>query len=169
LKDKPIKQTDNERCWRIACTSARAEKQVAPRLGCIGIKYFLPLRKEFRKWSDRVKQILIPAFPSFIFVYLYSHEYFKAITQIGRVKYVRFGGSPAKIYKGTIYSTREIVNTDTFSELRDNLPNMGHKYVISSGTPRSISEEMNRIKGETHFFVELKKWSKYIMLPVSST
>ena len=43
-------------CWYAVYTAARAEKKVKERLDQIGIENYLPLRTEYRVWSDRKKK-----------------------------------------------------------------------------------------------------------------
>lgn len=40
-----------------------AEKKVKERLDQIGIENYLPLRTEYRVWSDRKKKVSVPLFP----------------------------------------------------------------------------------------------------------
>ena len=42
--------------WYAVYTAARAEKKVKERLDQIGIENYLPLRTEYRVWSDRKKK-----------------------------------------------------------------------------------------------------------------
>jgi transcription termination/antitermination protein NusG len=159
----------NCRNWYVAYTAPRAEKRIAQRLDKEKIEYFLPIRKEFRKWSDRIKQIDVPAFPSYIFVHVNQNEYYSAINLTGMVKYVHFGGVPAIINEHTIEHIRRAMEISTNTELCDNLPSPGDKYKITSGPLDGIEGTVVRLKGKTHFFLELKEWGKYLMLPYTAT
>ena len=44
--------------WYAVYTAARAEKKVKERLDQIGIENYLPLRTEYRVWSDRKKKVM---------------------------------------------------------------------------------------------------------------
>ena len=46
--------------WYAVYTAARAEKKVKERLDQIGIENYLPLRTEYRVWSDRKKKVSVP-------------------------------------------------------------------------------------------------------------
>lgn len=54
--------------WYVLYTAPRAEKQVENRIRGMGVICWLPLRKSPRAWSDRVKIVEMPLFPSYIFV-----------------------------------------------------------------------------------------------------
>lgn len=165
---KPIQKERSYRNWYVAYTAPRAEKRVAQRLEAVGIEYFLPLREDFRQWSDRFKKIQVPAFPSYIFVHVDNNEYFDAINQDGMVKYVQFGGISAIVNENTMISIRKIVEINSIPELCDNLPSLGSIYKIPSGPLKGFEGKVIRLKGKTHFFFELKEWGKYIILPFSS-
>jgi len=159
----------NNRNWYVAYTAPRAEKKVAQRLEKIGIDYYLPLRKQYRQWSDRKKMIHVPAFTSYIFVKVNQSEYYTAICQSGMVRYIYFDGSPAIINEKTMEEIRRIFESDPMVELCDHIPTPGEKYIIPSGPLKGIEGKIIRLKGNTHFILEVKEWGKYLVLPYSTT
>lgn len=56
-------------CWYAVRTRPRHEKKVASELEEKGIKIYLPLLPEVRRWSDRRKIIEVPLFSCYAFVY----------------------------------------------------------------------------------------------------
>lgn len=56
-------------CWYAVRTRPRHEKKVASELEERGIKIYLPLLTEVRRWSDRRKIIEVPLFSCYAFVY----------------------------------------------------------------------------------------------------
>lgn len=158
------KDSNDVRKWYVAYTTPRAEKQVAKRLETSGIHYYLPLRNDFRRWSDRVKKVIVPAFPSYIFVYVNQSEYYSAINNPGMVRYVKFGGVPTIVNEQTIEKIKKIFELNSFPEIRDNMPGVGDKYKIPSGPLKGIEGYVVRLKGKSHFILELKELSKYVML-----
>jgi transcription termination/antitermination protein NusG len=164
-KEKRSGLADLDRKWFVAYTAPRAEKKVAQKLEKVGVEYFLPLRHEIRQWSDRVKRVIIPAFPSYIFVHVNTKEYFKAISQAGMVKYVHFGGIPAQINSTTIEHIRKMLEFNPQLELCDKMLGIGDKYKIPSGPLEGIGGTVIRLKGKTHFVLEIEEWGKCIMLP----
>ena len=57
-----------ERHWYVGCVRSCQEKKVAQALEARSIDYYLPLRREFRKWSDRRKLVETTVIPRFIFI-----------------------------------------------------------------------------------------------------
>jgi transcription termination/antitermination protein NusG len=165
LEDRIHSTCINNRKWHVAYTAPRAEKQVAQRLEKAGIEYFLPLHKEFRQWSDRKKQVVVPTFPSYIFVHVDRKEYFTAINQAGMVKFVHFGGVPAQINERTIENIRKMLEFNCMPELYDELPGIGDIYKIPSGLLKGVEGKIIRMKGKNHFVLEIEEWGKYIVMP----
>jgi transcription antitermination factor NusG len=54
--------------WYAVRTRSRHEKMVADQLDKLGVENFLPLIKQSRQWSDRVKEVELPLFSGYTFV-----------------------------------------------------------------------------------------------------
>jgi transcription termination/antitermination protein NusG len=54
--------------WYAVSTRSRQEKLATLTLKSLGIRNFLPLVEEERRWSDRRKVVEIPLFPGYLFV-----------------------------------------------------------------------------------------------------
>ena len=54
--------------WFVLKVKPRHEKKVSDLLENLSTKIYYPTIKVFRKWSDRVKKVEIPAIPGIIFV-----------------------------------------------------------------------------------------------------
>jgi transcription antitermination factor NusG len=54
--------------WYAVSTRSRQEKTAAAMLDGLGIRHFLPLIEEERRWSDRRKVVAVPLFPGYLFV-----------------------------------------------------------------------------------------------------
>jgi len=56
--------------WYAVWTRSRQEKMVAGMLGTHGIRHFLPLKSELRRWSDRMQRVRVPLFSGYLFVHI---------------------------------------------------------------------------------------------------
>jgi transcription antitermination factor NusG len=54
--------------WYAVWTRSRQEKVAAGMLGVLGVQHYLPLKTEFRKWSDRRQAVEVPLFGGYLFV-----------------------------------------------------------------------------------------------------
>ena len=83
--------------WYVIYTAPRAEKQVRDRLVETGVEVFLPLHMTPRQWSDRVKLVEMPLFPSYLFVYTTRAVLYDLVKINGVARVVYFQGEPAVV------------------------------------------------------------------------
>ena len=88
--------------WYVVYTASRQEKKVAAMLERYHIKYYLPLVKKLRLWSDRKKWVEMPLFNGYIFVQPKPSERDQVLQILGVVKYLKYNGADAQV------SSREI-------------------------------------------------------------
>lgn len=60
--------TQKESRWYAVSTRSRHEKTAASMLESLGIRHFLPLITEVRRWSDRKQAVVSPLFSCYLFV-----------------------------------------------------------------------------------------------------
>jgi transcriptional antiterminator RfaH len=83
--------------WYAVHTRPRVEADVHHRLEQYGYQTFFPQILEKRNWSDRVKAIAVPAFPSYVFL-RYDHSNRQRILSLpGVCAIVSFGHKPAPV------------------------------------------------------------------------
>lgn len=90
-------------------TSARAEKRVEERLKDMGVKVYLPLHKSKRKWSDRVKEVEVPLFNSYVFVCLPEHKLRDLLQVYGVSRILFYLGRPAVVKDHEIDAIKEFL------------------------------------------------------------
>lgn len=98
--------------WVAVYTNPRAEKRVALRLGEHSIENYLPLRREKRHWSDRIKVVEEPLFRSYIFAKIEKTQLDSLRNVDGVVYVVSFKGEIATIPDEQIEAVRRAVETD---------------------------------------------------------
>jgi len=98
-----------EHNWYAIYTRCRFEKKIYSRIQKLGIEAFLPLIKEERVWSDRVKTVEIPLLPSYVFVRTIDSELSNLYYIPGFVRIVSFEGKPYKINEKDIELIKTII------------------------------------------------------------
>lgn len=61
--------------WYVLRTSLRSEKKVKDLLDIAGIKNYIPFYKSFRSWNGIEKELELPVFPNFAFVYVNAFDF----------------------------------------------------------------------------------------------
>ena len=118
--------------WYAIYTKARFEKKMHASLIKAGISTFLPIVKEKRKWSDRIKTITVPLLPSYVFVQLGKKEFSKIYYQPGFVRFVSFEGQPCIIKDKDILLLKNIVQNG-MPVCQDSNCKVGDQVRISKG------------------------------------
>jgi len=98
-----------EKQWFVLYTTPRAEKQVEQRLVDDQTEVFLPLHLSPRKWSDRVKMVEVPLFPSYIFVKTYRGHLYDLVRLPGVARVLYFMGEPAVLRDSEIENIRKFL------------------------------------------------------------
>ena len=95
--------------WFALYTRHQHEKSAAEILSGKEVKVFLPLYKAAHRWKDRVKQVFLPLFPNYVFVFTGPDERGRILSTPGVYDFVRRGGSPASIPSEEIEAVRRVV------------------------------------------------------------
>ncbi|MGZ7106889.1 MAG: UpxY family transcription antiterminator [Candidatus Angelobacter sp.] len=91
-----------KQCWYAVYTRTRHEKAVAEQCKQRGVIAFLPLYCVRHRWKQRFAEVLLPLFPSYIFVRIALEERVRVLSVPGIVSIVSFNGSPAVVPESQI-------------------------------------------------------------------
>lgn len=95
--------------WYVLYTAPKAEKQVQKRLQDAGEEVFLPIHVAPRKWSDRVKMVEMPLFPSYLFVHTTKDRLYDLVKIQGIARIIYFERQPAKVHDQEIKAIQEFL------------------------------------------------------------
>jgi transcriptional antiterminator RfaH len=128
--------------WFAVYTRPRYEKKIEKYLTDRRIECYLPLLKTLRQWSDRKKWVVIPLFPSYIFVKVDDHDYHEVLKCPGIVRYITFEGHAAELRDSQIENIKWILSSDIKTEpLNENIPK-GSIVEIIKGPLKGLLAEM---------------------------
>jgi transcription antitermination factor NusG len=96
--------------WYVAYTCSRHEKYLAQQCEQRGFSVFLPLYAVQRQWKQRRAEVLLPLFPSYVFVRMAMAERFRVLALPGMVSFVSFKGLPAVVPDAQIEALRKAVS-----------------------------------------------------------
>jgi len=152
--------------WYIIYTSPRKEKKISDELSERDITCFLPLIRSVRKWHDRKKVIYLPAFPSYIFVYLNKFQEYRMVSEMeGVLSYVKFGKSHAIVKQQLIDEIRMAINQDNVIVSAAYFE-AGEKLVIQEGPLTGLHCEMIKSDGKDKILVRIQLLNRNILLDV---
>jgi len=76
--------------WKVLRVRSQHEFSVQRQLDHLGIEHFLPTLTEYRNYSDRVKKIAVPAYPTYMFVYNEAKQRDDVFNCKGVMSYLRY-------------------------------------------------------------------------------
>ncbi len=152
--------------WYACYTKPRAEKATYKRLLQAGIEAYLPLRKERRKWSDRLKTVLVPLFTSYIFVHIEEHLQNKVRYDGQLVGFIIFEGKPVPIPPQQIDAIRKISNVCDDIDVAPSTIAPGEKIEIIAGHLMGIKGELIRHHGTHKVLVRLDEIGQGVMFEI---
>ncbi len=132
--------------WHAIYTRPRHEKAVAKQLCERHIEAFLPIRGKIHRWKDRKKLVLLPLFPSYVFVRVSLHERLHILQLGGVVRFVCFNGSPAEVPEDELQSLRAAVEAGAQLEPHRYLK-VGRRVRVCHGPLLGAEGKLIRRKG----------------------
>jgi transcription termination/antitermination protein NusG len=168
LKDKVDIQSDKLR-WYAVYTAPRAEKKVSERFSEAGIEHYLALQKVKRRWSDRVKEVLVPVVNGYIFVRISATDFIKVTNIYGAIAFVREGGQPVPIPDNQMDNLRLMVEcSDEPVEFSMENFERGESISINKGPLQGMIGELIEVKGKHKVLVRLERFGSAVTtVPVS--
>ncbi|MDR1601484.1 MAG: UpxY family transcription antiterminator [Tannerella sp.] len=127
--------------WHVLYTSSRMEKKVKTALDERNVENYLPLHKSPSVWSDRIKIIDKPLFPSYIFVRCRENILRKLPQIYGVSKILYCNGRPAIVRQKEIDAIRIFLKHAAERSLC-----IGEEAEILSGLMKHVSGKVRKIE-----------------------
>lgn len=154
--------------WYACYTKAKSERSAITRLERVGVTCYLPLKKERRKWSDRLKVIETPLFNSYIFVHIKQSEFHKVRLEGEIVRFITFEGKPVPIPQEQIDIIKQLLSSGTEIEVAPSGMKPGQKIIVVSGPLLGIKGELIRHQGTHRVLIRLDEIGQGLLITVDS-
>ncbi len=97
--------------WFAVAVRPQHEKAVADRLAAKSLETFLPLYRERRRWSDRIRTLELPLFSRYVFCRFSYEQRLKVLATPSVQSIVGFGGEPTPVRNEEIESLKSMVGS----------------------------------------------------------
>ena len=146
---------------------SRYERIVATFLKNQGYKWFLPLYKARRRWSDRIKEVEAPLFPGYLFCRFDIHNRLP-ILKIPGVQHV-VGGTkvPTPIDTSEIEALQTIIRTDAAREPWPFLQ-VGDRVRIEYGSLAGVEGVLVQVKGRHRLVLSVTLLQRSVAVDIDS-
>lgn len=130
------------------------EKSVVERLKSKCQRYFLPLYKSRRRWSDRIKEIEMPLFPGYLFCGVDVTNRLPILTTPGVIRIVGIGGVPQPLEESEVAAIQSLVRSELPSQPWPFLE-IGERVRIEHGPLRGIEGILLDFRGRHRLVVSV--------------
>lgn len=145
--------------WYAVYTAPRAEKKLSERFEKEEIEHYLPLQKVKRRWSDRIKEVIVPVVHGYIFVHIPTVSFKKVLNTYGAIAFVREAGHPVAIPDAQIARLKFMVNfSDEPVEFSAEQFEPGETVNISRGPLQGLMGELVEVKGKHKVVIRLERF-----------
>jgi len=149
----------DESHWYAVYTAPRAEKKVSERFEVDGIEHYLPLQKVMRRWSDRIKEVIIPVVNGYIFVHIPTTDFKKILNTYGAIAFVREAGVPVPIPDNQMERLRFMVDySEEPVEFSPEQFEPGESVNICRGPLQGLMGELVQVKGKHKVIIRLERF-----------
>jgi transcription antitermination factor NusG len=131
----------------------------------MGFEVFLPLYSAGRHWREVNKQLLLPLFPSYVFIRGFLDRQLDALKTPGVYQVVGSGGRPAPISGTEIEAVRRTVTTSLRIEPHPFL-NCGDRVRVKSGSLTGVEGILVRKKGLFRLVLSVEMLGKSVAVEV---
>jgi transcriptional antiterminator RfaH len=153
--------------WYLIYTNSKQERKVAGQLDKMKIQHYLPLVKVTREWSDRIKILNSPLFPSYLFVYLNQFkDYYLCLETQGALHFVRFGQKIARVEDSVISGLRIIVDAGEKIEVSFSAFQKGETVIITDGALAGLNCEVIQYHKKEMILVRIELLQRNLLLEV---
>ncbi|MGA2813315.1 MAG: UpxY family transcription antiterminator [Candidatus Acidiferrum sp.] len=153
--------------WYALQVRTRYERVVAEHLGGQGFEWFLPLSKERKRWSDRIKEVESPLFPGYLFCRFDAQNRLPILKTPGLVQIVGYNRQPIAVDEVEINAIQTLVASG--------VPNhpcpfveIGDLVRIESGPLRGLEGILTESRGRHKFVLSVTLLQRSVAVEIDS-
>ena len=149
--------------WYVIYTYPRQEQKIAALLTRQKLHAYLPKHRVKRQWSDRVKQLLTPLFPNYLFVYISPSDRNKVLKIPGVARFLALEGKPTVLSEQVIGTIRhlETANAESHPHLLT-----GDRVLVTNGPFAGLEGVLFQRMGKARFGLRLDGIQQYLSLEI---
>lgn len=159
---------DDSQAWYALYTRHQHEKTVADLLARKNFTVYLPLYESSRRWKDRVKQLSLPLFPSYVFVQGGLDRQLQMLTTPGVFSVVNCAGKAQPIPEPEISAVRRMVEGPLRAEPHPFLK-CGDRVRVKRGPLEGLEGILSRTKGLFRLVVSVEMLAKSVAVEVDAS
>lgn len=160
-------ELSNRRRWFAVFTVPQNEKSAVKHLNLREVESFLPTYEAVRVWKNRQRtKLVLPLFPSYLFVHINSHERVRVLQSPGVLHIVGNGREHVALPDTEIEYLRSGVATQQLEPYRDLV--VGERVRIKSGAMQGVCGTLVRKGGGFRFVLTIELINQHASVQVNA-
>jgi transcription antitermination factor NusG len=157
----------HEECWYVVYTRTRHEKSVAGHCGQRGVTAFLPTYHVQRRWKQRRAEVILPLFPSYVFVHIALPDRIRILGMPGIISLVSFNNLPAVVPESQIESLKQAI---TLGRAEPHVYlHSGRRVRVTAGPLAGLEGIVVEIKNRVHVVVSFEWMARSVAISLDAT
>ncbi len=140
--------------WYALHVKSRFEKHVQMHLEEKGYEVFLPMYASTRQWSDRVKALSLPLFPSYVFCRFDIHSRLPILITPGVQTVIGIGKTPVAVDEAEIAAVHQMLSSGVPTQPWPYLQ-VGEEVRVEEGPLEGLTGIVVRTKGADRLVVSV--------------
>ena len=161
------RQTGSSYPWFALQVRVRHEFDVTVHLGGKGYEWFLPLYKQRKRWSDRIKHVDAPLFPGYVFCRFNPNDRLPILKTPSVTQIVGYSRVPVAVDENEIEAIRRLVTSGV-----PNFPcaylEVGSRVRIDAGALRGLEGILTDVKGKRRLVLSITLLQRSVAVEIDS-
>jgi transcription antitermination factor NusG len=158
---------DAPRCWYAVYTLPQNEKSVSAHLGVREIESYLPTYQTVRRWKNRQQvRLVLPLFPSYLFVRIARRERVRVFGCPGVVRMVGNSSGPIPVPDATIDFLRSDLCSGRAEPYRELV--VGERVRIKDGAMRGVEGTLTRKNDKLRFILSVDMIQRCVAVEIDA-
>ncbi|CAN0017602.1 unnamed protein product [Chrysoparadoxa australica] len=165
--NQPNFQPDSDN-WYVLRTRSRYEKKLGETFKKMGIDYFLPIKVERKRWSDRWKNVETPLFPGFVFVKMDETNRFQILNSPGAVQFLYHAGKYAQLSRRDVDMINIALDNKQDLEVSEGGLKEGQEVKITSGPFKGFDAKLIHHNGKGKLVLEVAAIAQGVIVEIGN-
>lgn len=153
--------------WYALQVRTRYERAVADHLEGNGFEWFLPLSKDRKRWSDRIKEVSTPLFPGYLFSRFDVQNRLPILKIPGVVQIVGYNRQPIPVDEHEIAAIQTLVASGVPNQ-PCSFVEIGDRVRIDSGALRGLEGILVESRGRHKFILSVSLLQRSVAVEIDS-
>jgi len=154
--------------WYALQVRTRYERAVAGYLTGLDYEWFLPVCKDRKLWSDRIKQIETPLFPGYLFCRFDVQKRLPILKVPGVVQIVGYNRQPVSVDESEIAAIQTLVASGVPNQ-PCSFVEIGDRVQIESGPLRGLQGILVESRGRHKFVLSVSHLQRSVAVEIDSS